>query len=113
MSNNKKVTAKELIRNSLEEMKKVFENDTEEFLNDVNLIQQLNTNESLKSVKLQEKLECMVKDSQEIRDSNAALSEINSQLTELENQTDNMQAITKELDEWTKELAIKSRRMKK
>ena len=69
MSNNKKVTAKELIRNSLEEMKKVFENDTEEFLNDVNLIQQLNTNESLKLVKLQEKLECMVKDSQEIRDS--------------------------------------------
>lgn len=64
-SSNK--NSKELIRSSLADMGKVIENETEVFLSDVHLIQQMNTSEALKLVRLQDKLELLIKDSQEIK----------------------------------------------
>lgn len=59
--------SKELVGDLLKELKQIFDNDTEVFLEDVKLLQQLNTQESLKLVKLQSKLKVMVDDSEKIK----------------------------------------------
>lgn len=103
--------SKELIKSTLSELKTVFENDTDQFLKDATTIQQLNTTESLKLARLQEKLEAVEKNSKEINEANAILRQFGKHLDDTEKMVDHLEEIARELDGWTRELEAKSKRV--
>lgn len=103
----KSYRSKDLVKDILLEMTKVIENDTEVFLEDSKFLLQLNTNESLKLSRLQDKIENILIDSLEIKKNNARLRNFENDLTVLENQVMNLETIAKELDQWSLELLKK------
>ncbi|ODV62083.1 uncharacterized protein ASCRUDRAFT_33085 [Ascoidea rubescens DSM 1968] len=108
-----KDSSQELIKDSITNITRIIENDTDISLIDLNLIQQLNTQKTLNLMKLERKLDLILNESKQITQINEDLTNTLTKLNVLENQVNHLERIAKEMDEWSKELQVKSRRIRK
>ena len=108
-----KDSSQELIKESIANLTKIIENDTDISLIDLNLIQQLNTQKTLNLMKVETKLDQILNESKQITQINEELVGTLDKLNTLEGQINSLEQIAKEMDEWSKELQVKARRIRK
>lgn len=94
-----------LIRHALNQSLKLVESDTEVSTIDVNLLSNLNTNQSLNYIKLEQHLNSLEQDSKHMLAMDTELLLLVKDLDHIEKQVDALCEITAELDLWSKEVA--------
>lgn len=96
-----------LIRHALNQSLKMVETDTEVSIIDVNLLGNLNTNQSLNYIKLEQYLNSMELDSKKVLVMEEELLLLVKDLDHIEKQVDALCEVTGELDLWSKEVEQK------
>lgn len=99
-----------LIRHALNQSLKLVESDTEVSTIDVNLLVNLNTNQSLNYIKLEQHLNSMELDSKKLLAMEEELLLLVKDLDHIERQVDALCQVTGELDLWSKEVEQKVNR---
>ncbi|CAG87470.2 DEHA2D18656p [Debaryomyces hansenii CBS767] len=99
------------IGNSLNVLSKLVEADTEISTIDLNIIENLNTNQSLNYIKLEQKLNNLEDNANSLEGLNNEFKSFNTTLLEIENQINKIEIITKELDGLSIELSSKVKKL--
>mmetsp|Transcript_1510 Transcript_1510/g.1632 ORF Transcript_1510/g.1632 Transcript_1510/m.1632 type:complete len:110 (+) Transcript_1510:994-1323(+) len=99
------------IGNSLNVLSKLVESDTEISTIDLNIIENLNTNQSLNYIKLEQQLNKLEDNAHSLEDLNNEFKSFATKLLEIENQIEKIETITKEIDDWSKELSSKVKKL--
>lgn len=95
------------IAHALNQSLKLVESDTEASTIDLNLLGNLNTNQSLNYIKLEHQLNAMEKDSEKMKALEEEFGLIQGDMDQLEKQVQVLTSLTGELDEWSKEVKEK------
>lgn len=101
-------TAK-LIRHALSQSLKMVDSDTEVTTIDINLLTNLNTNQSLNYIKLVQHLDSMEEDTAKLLVMDEEMRLLMKDLDHIEKQVDALCEVTGELDQWSKEVERKLR----
>ncbi|KAK6197062.1 biogenesis of lysosome-related organelles complex-1, subunit 2 [Scheffersomyces amazonensis] len=96
-----------LINHALKSVSKLVESDTEVAVIDLNLLENLNTNQSLNYIKLESNLNTIERSSKQLRSLDKEFATYSVILKDIEKKVYKIEAITKELDDWSKELEYK------
>ncbi|KAK6461104.1 biogenesis of lysosome-related organelles complex-1, subunit 2 [Scheffersomyces coipomensis] len=96
-----------LINHGLKSTSKLIESDTEVAVIDLNLLENLNTNQSLNYIKLEKNLGTIEKSSKRLESLEKEFAAYSGILNEIEKKVCKIETITKELDQWSKELESK------
>lgn len=96
-----------LVHNSLNITSKLIESDTDVSVIDLNLLENLNTNQSLNYIKLEQSLNELEKNADKFQKLNREFRTYQQQVDEIEAQVEKIKLFTKELDSWSKELDAK------
>lgn len=96
-----------LVGYALSQALKVVECDTEASTVDLNLLSNLNTNQSLNYIKLEQQFTSMEKDANKMRAMKEELTLLLQDLDHIEKQADALGQVTLELDLWSKEIEHK------
>lgn len=93
-----------LVNQGLNALSQIVENDNYSLVIDLNLIENLNTNQSLNYIKLEANLNQISETSQHIRQLKAQFNEYDKMLDDIDAAVGNIEAVVQELDVLTKEL---------
>ncbi|CAK7902092.1 hypothetical protein CAAN1_07S00650 [[Candida] anglica] len=96
-----------LIHNSLNLVSQIVESDTEVSVIDLNLLENLNTNQSLNYIKLEQSLVTLEKNAQIQENQKSILEGYTTKIDQLEDSIGKLEEVTGELDQWSKELELK------
>lgn len=100
-----------LISHALNLTSQLVESDTEVSTIDLNLLENLNTNQLLNYIKLEQGLNSIEKNACHLTQLTNEFRAYQKQLEHIEQQVDAIAGITKELDVWSKELENKAKKM--
>lgn len=93
-----------LIRHALNQSRRLVVSDTEVSTIDVNLLANLNTNQSLNYIKLEQHLNSLELDTKKLLVLEEELLLLVNDLTHIEKQVDTLCDVAGELDQWSKEV---------
>lgn len=96
-----------LIGHALNQALKMVESDTEVSTIDLNLLTNLNTNQSLNYIKLEQHLNGLELDSKKMQALDEEFALVQEDLNQIEKQVGVLVELTEELDQWSKELEQK------
>lgn len=99
-----------LIRHALNQSLRLVESDTEVSTIDVNLLANLNTNQSLNYIKLEQHLNSLEVDSKKLLVLEEELVLLVNDLDHIEKQVDTLREVAGELDQWSKEIEQRVRK---
>lgn len=99
-----------LIRHALNQSLRLVESDTEVSTIDVNLLGNLNTNQSLNYIKLEQHLNSLEVDSKKLLVLEEELVLLVNDLDHIEKQVDTLREVAGELDQWSKEIEQRVRK---
>lgn len=102
-----------IIHHGLNLASKVIESDTQVSTVDLNLLENLNTNQSLNYIKLEQNLITLEKNAKKYESLTNEFKSYQMQLESIETQVEKVSLITKELDNWSIELEEKVKKMSK
>ncbi|ODV80454.1 uncharacterized protein CANTADRAFT_24994 [Suhomyces tanzawaensis NRRL Y-17324] len=98
-----------LASNALNLLSKVIDSDTEVSTIDLNLLENLNTNQSLNYIKLEQKLNVLEKNSQSLEKLDAEYKSYTEALDAIELKVQKMEKIAGEMDAWSKSLESRAK----
>ncbi|EGW33649.1 uncharacterized protein SPAPADRAFT_136981 [Spathaspora passalidarum NRRL Y-27907] len=93
-----------LVSLALNAASKIVESDTNVSTIDLNLLENLNTNQSLNYIKLEKNLDDMETNSNQLKQLKAEFESHSQELISIENKIAILEEITTELDQWSKQL---------
>ncbi|KAK6454724.1 biogenesis of lysosome-related organelles complex-1, subunit 2 [Scheffersomyces xylosifermentans] len=99
-----------LANHGLNSLSKLIESDTEVSTIDLNLLENLNTNQSLNYIKLEQNLNSLEKNAKQIEQLHTEFLSYDKILEDIESKVSKIEVITKELNAWSKELEEKVKR---
>lgn len=98
-------TTAKLVGRALTQARKLVESDTEVSTIDLNLLRNLNTNQSLNYIKLESQLTSLEKDAEQREALTQELHSLEDELTLIEKSVALLGELVEELDQWSREVA--------
>ncbi|QFZ29217.1 putative DNA-directed RNA polymerase I subunit [Clavispora lusitaniae] len=98
-------TTAKLVGRALTQARKLVESDTEVSTIDLNLLRNLNTNQSLNYIKLESQLTSLEKDAEQREALTQELHSLEDELTLIEKSVASLGELVEELDQWSREVA--------
>lgn len=99
-----------LINHALNRLSKVIDCDTEATTIDLNLLENLNTNQSLNYIKLEQHLNTLEKDAKLLEQLNKEYTGYSKLLEDIECKVEVMEGVANDMDLWSKELEAQVKR---
>ena len=93
-----------LIHHGLSTLSRLVDSDTDISTIDLNLLENLNTNQSLNYIKLEQSLNVLDKQATDKEVLQQQLEQYDSIIRDIECQVDTLEAVVDELDDWTKQI---------